>query len=119
MTDRASNPEVPLRALRDRIAELEREARSISDANARHDVTNALGAARNAIIMLDEGENESKAARFVEIAQRNVRQAEAMIHPRGDEPARPARPEARDSGGDEGDDLGRMGERDDRDGFGL
>jgi hypothetical protein len=115
MTDRAlsSDAAASLPSLRDRIGELERQVRTLSDATARHDVANALGAARNAIIMLDEGEDEGKAARFVEIAQRNVRRAEAMIHPRGDEPERP------ESGGDARNDLRREGERDHRDAFGL
>jgi hypothetical protein len=115
MTDRASNSNASasLRSLRHQIAELERQARTLSDATTRHDVTNALGAARNAIIMLDEGEDEGRAARFVEIAERNVRQAQAMIHRGGNDPGR------RESVGDQRNDLGREGERDHPDAFGL
>jgi hypothetical protein len=117
MSDCAPKPNASrsLRSLRDRITELERKARGVVGAKARHDVTNALGAARNAIILLDEGEDDGKAARFVEIAQRNVAQAEAILNPapRGDEPEREP------SAGDKRDDLRGSGERDDRDAFGL
>lgn len=117
MSDRAanSNASSSLRSLRDRIAELERRARGVVEANVRHDVSNALGAARNAIILLDEGEDEGKSARFVEIARRNVAQAEAMLNPapRGDGP------ECEPSGGDQRNDLGSSGERDNRDAFGF
>ena len=110
-----SNASASLRSLGDRIAELERKARSVVDAKVRHDVTNALGAARNAIILLDEGENEGKSARFVEIAHRNVAQAEAMLNPapRADEPERES------SAGDKRNDLGSASERDNRDSFGF
>lgn len=117
MSDSAPNTtaSASLRSLRDRIAELERKAQNVSEAQARHDITNALGAARNAIILLDEGENEGKAARFAEIARRNVAQAEAMLNPapRGDEPERAS------SAGDQRNDLGSSGERDNRDTLGL
>jgi hypothetical protein len=127
MTDRPPPSDVwkSLEPLRERIAELERQARAITDANARHDVTNSVGAARNALILLDEGEDEGQAARFVEIARRNVEHAEAMLAPRAGEPGRrdtareTAREASRESAGDERNDLGRQGERDHRDAFGL
>jgi hypothetical protein len=123
MTDRPppSDALKSLEPLRERIAELERRARAITDANARHDVTNSVGAARNALILLDEGEDEGQAARFVEIARRNVEHAEAMLGPRAGDAGRrdTARETPRDSAGDERNDLGRQGERDHRDAFGL
>jgi hypothetical protein len=85
-----------LRELRRTVAELERRLYSLAPGQLRHDVGNTIGAARNALSLIDEDAGDP--VRLLEIAQRNVVAAERML--------------AAESGGDERDDLGSAGHRD-------
>lgn len=86
---------------------VERRA-AMLDRHTRHDVTNAAGAARNAVFLMEDDATTLSFERLVDIARRNSRIAEELL--------RAVRPP---SGGNERDDLGRARERDDADTFGL
>ncbi len=117
MTDHADL--APLHSLRARITELEQRARALLDPTMRHDITNALGAARNAIILIDEGEEEPTASRFAEIARRNVERAEATLQTSAPAREADAGSSTGASAGDQRNDLGGTREGDNRDAFGL
>ena len=87
---------------RQRLAELERKARSASR-DARHDIVNDLGAARNALQLVDEGADAGERERFEAMARRNIEHAEKLL---GSDAS------AKVSGRDERNDLGGPGERD-------
>lgn len=110
------------RRLRVTIQELERRGRALSSSQVRHDVSNAVGAARNALQLLDENPNAPAADRLVQIALRNVQRAEHLLEagtPGADDVARePVSPPDRSSG-NQRDNLGGASERDHRDAFGL
>lgn len=91
---------------------VERRA-AMLDRATRHDVTNAAGAARNAVLLMDDDANTLSFARLVDIARRNSRIAAELL--------RAVRPpsEPAESGGNERNDLGRARERNDTDAFGL
>lgn len=95
-----------LRQLRGRIAEIERRAHGLVSGTLRHDVNNAVGAARNALTLLDE-EAAAEPERFLAISRRNIERAERLL---GD---------ADGSARDERNDLGRERESNHRDAFGL
>lgn len=92
--------------LRETIAALAQRSRAVTAPRVRHDVRNAIGAARNALALLDEGAPADAVARFNEILYRNLDRAERLL-------------QSVESGRDERDDLGRTGQRDDGDPLGL
>jgi hypothetical protein len=61
------------------VDDLERRGRTVSIPTIRHDVSNAVGAARNALELLAENPEPEAAARFMEIAQRNVERASQLL----------------------------------------
>lgn len=93
--------------LRSEVAELEHHARSLPPGTLRHDVTNAVGAARNALALLEDEPDAVDPAHFLEIARRNIASARGLLNGQSA------------SGGNQRDDLGRSGEGDHRDTFGL
>jgi hypothetical protein len=102
---RQFHDEDALANLKQSVTELERRLRELGSGSLRHDVSNTIGAARNALSLLDEDAGSSDPARFVEIAQRNIQQAERLL--------------ANESGRNEGNDLGRASERDNGSTFSL
>ena len=116
------------RELRNVIAELARRGRTIRSSRLRHDMTNAVGAARNAVELLEENPSGDGAIRLLQMAQRNIDRAERLLAEsdaeRGVEEVGPAdvvaetRPADR-SARNQRNDLGGSGERDHRDTFGL
>ncbi len=66
------------------LADLAARARSLPR-EARHDVGNAIGAARNALELIAECRNDSELERFIEIARRNAERAEHLLASAGDE----------------------------------
>jgi hypothetical protein len=103
-----------LERLRAAISDLEARLRSLGSGVLRHDVGNAIGAARNALVLLDEGTSRAaEQTKFVEMAERNVSRAQRLLSgeladtPRSDESRR-----------DERDDLRSESERDHRDALG-
>jgi hypothetical protein len=101
-----------IQRLRDAVADLERRSRTLDSGNLRHDVGNAVGAARNALSLLDEGGADGQ--KFFDIARRNVDRAEKLLGgasasapPRGAELGRDERNDLRRaSEGDHGDTVG-------------
>jgi len=98
--------ELAMRRLHDAVDDLERRSRAISTSTLRHDVANAVGAARNALVLLGENPEPEVARRFMEIAKRNVDLATKLLGNKA-------------SSGDQRNDLGRTGEGDNRDTLGL
>lgn len=100
--------------MRSAVFDLERRARTLSSSQLRHDVSNAVGAARNALQLLEEDPCSATAARFTEIARRNVALATQLLSespfddPRSSAPDGPGIPP---SSRNERDDLGGTGER--------
>jgi hypothetical protein len=95
------------RQLRVDLDTIERQAATL-DRVARHDVSNAAGAARNALQLLEEGATALSFGRLVEMATRNLQRAADILA------------KARDrSGGNERDDLGRARQGDDADAVGF
>jgi hypothetical protein len=112
-----------LRRFRAELADLEQRAQGLSR-DARHDVTNSLGAARNAVILIEEGAQGAERERFVEIAKRNVRHADHLIRAMhadagANAGAAPAEGPVGDSARDERNDFRRPGEDDHRDAIGF
>ena len=110
-----------LRGLREQLADLEHRGRAVETRKLRHDVANAVGAARNALTLVDENPAAAEASRFIEIAHRNIERATELLRgtPSGNGiPAANAPPDAR-SGRNEGNDLGSADERNHRDALGL
>ena len=107
MDDRLDDAELALKRLHDTVGDLERRARALATSILRHDVANAVGAARNALVLLGESPEPEVAARFMEIATRNVDLASRLL---GGGTA---------SSGDQRNDLGGTSERDHRDALGL
>jgi hypothetical protein len=66
--------------LRSSLADVERRGRQITSRRLRHDINNAVGAARNALVLFDEDARPEAAARFMQIALRNVARAEALLN---------------------------------------
>jgi len=93
--------------LRNAVAELEQRARALPPGTLRHDVTNAVGAARNALTLLMDEPDAIEPDHILEIARRNISAARGLLN------GQPA------SGGNQRDDLGRASEGDHRDTFGL
>lgn len=111
MDDRSSTTD-ELRRLRAAVDDLERRARKVSASTMRHDVTNAVGAARNALELLDECPEAEAAVRFLEMVRRNIDRATQLLGAEGvaGEPR---------SSRNERDDLRGAGEGDHRETFGL
>ena len=102
-----------IRQLRDAVADLERRSRALGAGPLRHDVGNAVGAARNALSLLDEEGSDGQ--KFLDIAQRNVARAEKLMGGAlADAPPRDA-----ELGRDERDDLRRTSEGDHGDTVGF
>ncbi len=102
-----------IRRLRDAVADLERRSRTLGAGERRHDVGNAIGAARNALSLLEEGGSDGQ--KFFEIAQRNVDRAQKLLGGAlADAPPRDA-----ELGGDERNDLRRASEGDHGDTVGF
>lgn len=95
--------------LRATIDDLERRVRSVTGSPLRHDIGNAMGAARNALVLYDENTGTPTGERFIQIARRNVARVEELLK---------ASAEGR-SGRNERNDLGGAGERENRDTLGL
>lgn len=112
MDDRSSTTE-ELRCLRAAVEDLERRARAVSSPTKRHDLTNAVGAARNALELLSEDPEPKAAARFLDMVQRNIDRATALLGGESN-----AASESR-SARDERNDLGGAAEREHRETFGL
>lgn len=91
------------RCFRERLADLECRAAKRTG-SVKHDAANAIGAARNALALIEDDADTGSRRRFAEIAQRNIAQAERLLG---------------DSGGNERNDLGSAGDRDHRDALGL
>lgn len=66
------------------LADLAGRARELP-ADARHDIGNAVGAARNALELIAESRGKPERARFVEIALRNAERAERLLTSCGNE----------------------------------
>jgi hypothetical protein len=88
--------------------EIERRAATL-DRETRHDVTNAAGAARNALLLVRDGTTTLPFARLVDIVRRNSRNAAELLEARSDASAR----------GNERNDLGGSRQGNDADAFGL
>lgn len=112
MDDRSSTTD-ELRRLQAAVNDLERRARKVSAPTMRHDLTNAVGAARNALQLLGENPEPEAGVRFLEMARRNVDRATQLL---GSESSAAAEPR---STRNERDDLGGTGERENRETFGL
>jgi hypothetical protein len=100
------------RAFLEELATIQRIALT-SSRSVRHDVTNAIGAARNALVMIAESVSDDAVTRFADIAERNRRQAWLLVgQPLAD---------VRDvlDRRDERDDLGREREREDGNALGF
>jgi hypothetical protein len=112
MDDRSSTTE-EVRRLRAAVEDLERRARAVSSPAKRHDLTNAVGAARNALELLSENPEGKTAERFLEMAQRNIDRATELVggESSGAADSRSAR--------NERDDLRGTSEREHRETFGL
>jgi hypothetical protein len=112
MDDRSSTTDEVSR-LRAAVGDLERRARAVAAPTMRHDLTNAVGAARNALELVGENPEPEATSRFLEMARRNIARATQLL---GTEPG---------SAGDgrsarnERDDFGGTGEREHRETFGL
>ena len=79
MDDRSHDEESDLRNLRAAVADLERRSRAISAPSLRHEIANAVGAARNALVLIGESPEPEAAARFMEIVNRNVDRARQLL----------------------------------------
>jgi hypothetical protein len=79
----------------------------------RHDLTNAVGAARNALELVGENPEPDATSRFLEMARRNIARATQLLA--GDVAGAGESRSARN----ERDDLGGAGEREHRETFGL
>jgi signal transduction histidine kinase len=112
MDDRSSRTE-ELRRLQAKVEDLDRRGRAALSQTARHDLTNAVGAARNALELLSENPEPEAATRFLEMAQRNIDRAAALLgaESSGGDTSRSAR--------NERNDLGGTGERKHWETFGL
>lgn len=108
----SQNSEI-IQRLRDAVADLERRARSLGTGRLRHDVGNSIGAARNALSLLEETGADGQ--KFLDIAQRNVDRAEKLL---GGALA-DAPPNDAELGGNQRNDLGRARERDHGDTLGF
>jgi hypothetical protein len=87
---------------------------------ARHDIVNALGAARNALLLIDEGAQGAELERLRDIARRNVHNAEHLVRVHFNPAAtRPSGAPAARSAGNERHDLRSPGERDHGNTLGL
>jgi hypothetical protein len=111
MDDRSSTPSEVGR-LRHAVDALDQRSRSVTSPKVRHDLSNAIGAARNALQLVIESPELDAHARFMEIAQRNVDRATRLLDG-------PADGGSSSSGRNERDDLGRASERNHRETFGL
>ena len=69
----------------------------------RHDISNAVGAARNALELIAECAGRPERQRFIDIARRNAERAERLL----------------DSAGNERNDLGSQGEGDHHNALGF
>ena len=113
MDDRSHDAEMAVGRLRAKVEELERRSRALSSSMLRHDVANAVGAARNALVLLGEHNEPEAATRFLDMAKRNVDRAQQLL----------GIDSAASSGGasarDQRNDLGGTREGEDADTFGL
>jgi len=92
---------------REAVADLEKRARSLAAGALRHDVGNAVGAARNALALVEDTAQNADRVRFVEIARRNADRANELLRrasPASESEAGDVTPGQR-SGSDERDDL--------------
>jgi uncharacterized membrane protein YccC len=108
--------ETRLRTLRATVADLEARSRALSPSSLRHEVTNAVGAARNALVLIGENAEPEAAARFMEIVHRNVDRARQLLS--GNDSASGAAGNA-PSARDQRNDLGRPREGEHGDTLGL
>lgn len=92
--------------LREAIAVLAQRGKAVTAPRVRHDVRNAIGAARNALALLDEGAPAETVARFNEILYRNLDRAERLLR-------------SAESGRDERNDLGSASQRENGNTLGL
>jgi len=106
--------ETRLRNLRATVADLEGRSRAVSTSSLRHEVANAVGAARNALVLLGENAEPEAAARFMEIVHRNVDRARRLLSG-GDSSASTGSA----SGGNQRNDLGGPREGEHGDPLGL
>jgi hypothetical protein len=114
MDEQSNAGDAASRVSRSRVDDLERRSRAVSSSMLRHDVANAVGAARNALLLLSENPEPEAAARFLEIAKRNIERAEQLLcDVDGGAAERPG------SARDERNDLGGASERQHGDAFGL
>jgi hypothetical protein len=82
---------------------------------ARHDAVNAIGAARNAVVLLAEGINTGNHQRLVDIAKRNLQLAERLVRGQfaeDESPDHDASPAPVGLRGDQGQNLRGARERD-------
>jgi hypothetical protein len=110
------NREEAIRVSRERIAELQQRLRALPAGILRHDVSNAVGAAKNALVLFEDAASPSDPLHFYEMACRNVERAEVLLRrdPGDSSPRAP-----RTSGRNERNDLRRPSEREDHDALGL
>ena len=111
MSDAPRRDDVPnadlIRGLREAMAELEHRLRALGHGMLKHDAGNAVGAARNALVLLDEASAGERQERFVEMARRNVDRARRLLSGELADA-----PRALESAGNERNDLRRPREDD-------
>src|SRR3954447_16062523 len=115
--DKLSNDAESLRLLRASLDDLERRRRAVSAPAVRHDVGNGIGAARNALELFEDDPGAASAARFIQIARRNVERVAELLK-QGASAVDDA-PSSDRSGRNERNDLGGAGEREHGDTLGL
>lgn len=119
--DRPAMDTAALRCLHDQLADLERRGKALAASKLRHDVGNAVGAAHNALELLEENSGAGNADKLIEIARRNIDRASELLHlPAANDASGRVEPSPEPrSGGNERNDLGGSGESDHRDTLGL
>jgi hypothetical protein len=88
--------------------DMERRAKKLNR-QRRHDVANAAGAARNAVLLMQDRATTLPFERLADIARRNSREAAELLDASGDDSGR----------GDERNDLGSSRQRNDADTLGF
>lgn len=119
--DRPALDRAALRCLHEQLADLERRGKALAASKLRHDVGNAVGAAHNALELLEENAVADNAAKLIQIARRNLDLATELLDglaPNEAPGLADAPPEPR-SAGNERNDLRGSGERDHPDTLGL
>jgi hypothetical protein len=119
--DRPALDTAALRCLHEQLTDLERRAKALAASKLRHDVGNAVGAAHNALELLEENSVAENAAKLLRIARRNLDLASELLdgsasnESTGLADAPPTQRSARN----ERNDLRRTGEGDHPDTLGL